>query len=166
MQANADSATSGGGEPMSVSETFGSSCVAQEALGQTCAMQLSKLFLCCLVWEARGADLLCEELVALASAACRDIAAVSTQDAEPQAPRDVSPGYVGERITRPRKVGRRLRPQLWCAFEVRALRLRPDRQARRERVALRFLLFIFRLEVYSGKHPLASGGRAPHGGRV
>mmetsp|Transcript_37953 Transcript_37953/g.77654 ORF Transcript_37953/g.77654 Transcript_37953/m.77654 type:complete len:299 (+) Transcript_37953:48-944(+) len=44
-------------------------------------MQLSKLFLCCLVWEARGADLLC-------------------QDAEPQAPRDVSPGYIGERITR------------------------------------------------------------------
>ncbi|CAE6941653.1 unnamed protein product [Symbiodinium sp. KB8] len=44
-------------------------------------MQLSKLFFCCLVWKARGADLLCE-------------------DAEPQAPRDVSPGYVGERITR------------------------------------------------------------------
>ncbi|CAE7315208.1 unnamed protein product [Symbiodinium sp. CCMP2456] len=52
-------------------------------------MQLSKFFLCCLVLEARGADLLCQELVPLASA-----------DAEPQAPRDVSPGYVGERITR------------------------------------------------------------------
>eukprot|EP00439_Symbiodinium_sp_Y106_P008746 s10355_g1.t1 len=67
-------------------------------------MQLSKLFLCCLVWEARGADLLCQELFALASAACcrcvRLCHAVSVQDAEPQAPRDVSPGYVGERITR------------------------------------------------------------------
>eukprot|EP00439_Symbiodinium_sp_Y106_P006481 s2582_g1.t1 len=66
-------------------------------------MQLSKLFLCCLVWEARGADLLCQELFASASAASWDVAAVlrlfapvSAQDAEPQAPRDVRPGRLQE----------------------------------------------------------------------
>ena len=78
------------------------------------AMQLSKLLLCLSsAATARSADLLCQECKgrqeSFGNASCKysqlsavdvSFAASAAQDAEPQAPRDVSPGYVGERITR------------------------------------------------------------------